>query len=815
MKFSIFQHPHQLYRVAIRSPRLVLVVCFIFALFCLFWAQKLVVTDLYSGLLPEGTTSVQGLKYAQKSFGELGFLVVVISGNEASAVEQFAREFTSEIELKSDVYYVRTPWDFDFVNEYKWLYVDIKDLADIERRLDQALILQNQGVNFVFADLMDFADQDNLPDLRFKDIRDKYTKRWGAYLNFGGEIATHSGATELLLWIKSRDAKSDLAAKRKFVTDIKLLEQTVRRHFPDSEAISVGYTGAYQTQIETITKITREMVMISISVILLLIIVLIRYFKKPRLVFYVGIPLVTGIIWTGGLTWIALGKLNLLTGFAASIMAGLGIDYAIYLLTRFDQERSRAKDFESACHLAFTGTGKATYLSMITTLAAFAGLYWSDLDVLIEFGLVGILGLTMVYLATILIMPALMSLFEKKRGLTKPVPQDLIPHTGHTLLFRSLFFPSRRFIIIGLTLIIVMICLPILPEQFKIQFIDDLNSNKTPSSILYDQVSSAIGASLNPTLLITQSSEENSALSESIQTKLKEAQSDRLVFNNVIDLSQLTPRFQQEKKAIIARILEKYQTISVPQSDSYRKFIKETRASLAAPPMSSAEIPDRVKKYFHSPHNNNIMVAYLFPAFPRTSADAMKTYQQGVYNIGRYSPVDFIAVDGSFVSSDAITLVQEKMPGALILLILFLSCILLLTIRPSLVAMLSLFHLLAGVIITSGILYIVGIPYNILNVGCLPIVLGTGIDVFIHYSYRCQEMGSLWAALREEVPPMMMSCLTTIIGFGGLLFSSNSGLRSVGWVTVIGLSVIFLLGACVYPRVLGLIKKVSPNNLQT
>lgn len=799
-----------LYRIAVRFPRLILVVCLLMALVSIFLARKLVIADLYSGLLPEGTQSVENLRYAEKYFGELGFLVLVIEGTNDEQTETFARAITAKIENEPDVYYVRAPWNFDFLRDNKWLYVDIKDLATIEKRLDQALLLQKQGVNFIFSDLMDFADQENLPDLTFSDIQEKYKKRWSSYLNVSSQ---NKKTGSILLWVKARGLKKTTNEKSQFVDSIKMLESQIRSRIKGSNNISVGYTGSYQTTIETVATATQEMTVISLAVFLILIGILIAYFRKIRLLLYVGLPLMTGILWTGGLAYLVLGKLNLLTGFAASILAGLGSDYAIYLLTRFDQERAKNRDLDTAIRLTFAGTGRATYLSMLTTLVAFSGLCFSNLNVLFEFGLIGVFGLLMTYLATMLMMPALMCLYEKKQA---PVYHArFVPHSGHSTLFKALFFPAKRFSVVGLALLAIMASLPILPHQFKIEFVEDLNSLKTSSNTLYDKVSRTIGATLNPTLLITKSAGENNQLSDDLREALKSESKKDLVFNNIIDFSQIVPRYQGEKKKIMKHCIDKFLKIDLPMTDGRRRLIQEWQNSLSSPLVTENGVTDRIKSFFLSSHDPNVFAAYLFPSFPRVAADAMKRYQDGVDDLRSITKVDFTAVDASFLAADAVALVKQKIPAAMILFSLFLTIILMIMIRPPLLAFLSLVHILASVIITIGVMSIFDISFNILNIGCLPVMIGTGIDVFIHYSYHTMETGSLWEALREEVSPMMMSCLTTIIGFGGLIFSSNSGLRSVGWLAIIGLTVIFILGAFVYPRVLGMIRRISPTTINT
>ncbi|MCC6272582.1 MAG: hypothetical protein IT572_03860, partial [Deltaproteobacteria bacterium] len=52
------------------------------------------------------------------------------------------------------------------------------------------------------------------------------------------------------------------------------------------------------------------------------------------------------------------------------------------------------------------------------------------------------------------------------------------------------------------------------------------------------------------------------------------------------------------------------------------------------------------------------------------------------------------------------------------------------------------------------------------------------------------------------VPAIFVSSLTSLIGFGGLALSSSAGLRSIGWVSILGLSIVTLVCVWVFPRLL-------------
>src|SRR5262249_40111046 len=182
---------------------------------------------------------------------------------------------------------------------------------------------------------------------------------------------------------------------------------------PDFAGVQVGYTGTYLVSIETVAQIKREMALVSAVVGLVLVLILVVYFRRFSGAVLVGLPLLLGQVWTGGLLYLMWGHVNVLTAFSFSILAGLGSDYGIYLLARFYQERDLGTPFETACYRAFRITGKANSMAAVTTIASFAALLFSGFKVFLEFGAVGCIGLLLNYVAMMCLMPALLSIAER------------------------------------------------------------------------------------------------------------------------------------------------------------------------------------------------------------------------------------------------------------------------------------------------------------------------------------------------------------------------------------------------------------------
>ena len=379
----------------------------------------------------------------------------------------------------------------------------------------------------------------------------------------------------------------------------------------------------------------------SVIVFALLLLILLFYFRRLDAVFLVSIPLICGVLWTGGITYLIFGHLNLLTSFAGSILAGLGSDYGIYLLSRYFQERNEGEEFTAACHKAFGKTGKAIYISMFITIVAFAGLIGSDFRVFVEFGAVGAIGLAATYLAMMLTIPAFLALgqeWQHNRKIQKWTHWTFFrkkPWFVYEQSFLDRFFrPQKSMFVIAITAGLCGIMTFSLPDQAKIQFEDgQINNLQLPSNVLYERVIQITEETLNPTVLILNSLQEDNTTVHALQELLNEENTENLVYSKILGLSSFVPQDQEEKREILNRFHQKIQKLHFPMPTDKENFLTDLENSIQSDPITATQLPPAVRKMFESPHQSGVLSAYLFPSIEQSSVEAMKKYQEGLQKL--------------------------------------------------------------------------------------------------------------------------------------------------------------------------------------
>jgi len=792
----------KLYQLGVHYPKTVLTVFMLIMLTSLFWARKLQIESDFSNLLPKGSESVKNLNDFKNYFGGMSYLFVAVEGHHPDEVSRFADDMNDRLERLPSVLYVDYRRPIEFFKKRIWLYLDSDDLHEMERRTDRALELKKKGVSPYFNNLMVFADPENRPDLTFGDIFAKYKSSIGGELK---EKTADDTGRFVVIRIKAKENSEDLDASRRLIANVKNVEAETHKNFPDLQ-INVGYTGAYQNKIEQVDQIKKEVGFVSTMVALLLFCILLFYFKRVEAALLVGIPLMISLFWTGGLVYLILGHLNVMTGFGAAILGGLGSDYGIYLLTRYYQERDAGVDFLTSCERAFANTGRATHASMVTTVGSFASLLLSKFGVFAELGVVGALGLLTTYLAMMLVIPSLLTLIEQFKWRTlfsaadkflsyvQPSPQ----RTGK--LIERAFSPKKAVPVLILVFILFGISALSLPSESKIYFENgQMDNQNLPSNQLYERVSHVVQASLNPTVLMVKGFEEQNRVVRTLDSLIKNDTDKKLVFNKVVGLSTFIPDKLEEKKVILSRLEEKLGQVFNKKNRWYFSTLND---SLQATPVSPANLPPTIGRVFVSPKDPQVYSIFLFPSFERSSLEKINLYRDGLDFLKTHLGLNFMVADGSFVAADTVLLIKKEAPRGFILLMTFLSLVLFVIIRPLTRAFVILGHLMAGLVLLSGVLWLVNIHLNVMNVAMIAIILGTGIDSYIHFSHRYDESGNMQETLRGKVLAIITSNLTTIVGFGGLVLTSSIGLRSIGWLCVLGLVIVTLLAAFIFPRVL-------------
>jgi hypothetical protein len=129
--------------------------------------------------------------------------------------------------------------------------------------------------------------------------------------------------------------------------------------------------------------------------------------------------------------------------------------------------------------------------------------------------------------------------------------------------------------------------------------------------------------------------------------------------------------------------------------------------------------------------------------------------------------------------------------------------------RRPLVAVLSFLPLVSGLALTFGVMWLLDEKINYINIIALPVIIGIGVDDGVHFFHRYIQEGSggMGRAVSSVGRAMLMTSLTTMIGFGSLMLYMMRGMASLGLVLFVGVGMCFVVTVTLLPALAALFEK--------
>lgn len=219
-----------------------------------------------------------------------------------------------------------------------------------------------------------------------------------------GYLAGKDGRT-IFLFI--HPVKEDDSAENQIPFTERVRSVIARERKAFGEDIDVGVTGLPANIADEMTTVERDMAVVSLAAFSgIALLFLIAYRFSIRIVLAL-VPIMVGTLWTFGFAGAAVGHLSLLSSVFGAVLFGLGDDFGIHLLARFEEEWERTGDPHVAVEKAVRETGPGVVTGALTTAVAFYTTILVEIDAFRELGLIAGTGLLLVALAAFLLLPPL------------------------------------------------------------------------------------------------------------------------------------------------------------------------------------------------------------------------------------------------------------------------------------------------------------------------------------------------------------------------------------------------------------------------
>lgn len=194
--------------------------------------------------------------------------------------------------------------------------------------------------------------------------------------------------------------------------EVFLAELTQTLSTLDTEGIDTTITGRSVLDNEMVDGLTSGrfmMTLVGMALVFLALLILYRHVIKALIPL---IPIVLIVGWSGLVMYLFDMSYTPITATLGALVIGIGTEFTILIMERYMEEREKGHLPEAAIIIANEKIGQAIFVSVVTTLAGFSALLFSDFVILNNFGMMTVVNISFAFLSTVIVMPVILLLFD-------------------------------------------------------------------------------------------------------------------------------------------------------------------------------------------------------------------------------------------------------------------------------------------------------------------------------------------------------------------------------------------------------------------
>lgn len=568
--------------------------------------------------------------------------------------------------------------------------------------------------------------------------------------------------------------------------------------------------------------------------------------------------LLIGTIWALGWLTLTIGHLNILSSAFAVMLIGMG-DYGVLWVARYQQESQAGMNPISATRETALHVGPGILTAACTTAMAFFAAMLADLKAVAELGWIAGCGVILCAIACIVVMPALLMLFGERKTAEndQPVVLSLQEARDRNRTWLPDLVARPKWVLAGTLFAALLLCWWTLGIKYdhnllhlQAQHLDSVRWERK----LIDRTAGASWHALS----YTTTREEALALKKKFE--------QLPLVSQVVEVASLVPLDQERKLESLRDIQERLRLLpkrgqviphDTPDVESVIRAAQRLKADLGKlaltnPGISPGSLPQKLDQVLQR-LNESTITSHRLRDFQQnltrdlsedlhqlrdvSTPSAIEVADVPVYlrerYIGQngkwllrvfckaclweYAPLEafakqIISVDAHatgkpFTTLEGLRALRNGFLWAGIYALMAMIIVLLLDFGNVKHLLLALLPLALGMVMTTGLMGLLGIPLNPANLIAFPLILGVGADNGVHvvHDYRQRGRGKRYLLNLATGRGILVAALTTILGFGTLLISQHQGLKSLGLVLTLGVSCCMLSSLVFLPCLLSVL----------
>jgi predicted RND superfamily exporter protein len=602
--------------------------------------------------------------------------------------------------------------------------------------------------------------------------------------------------TALALLVRVAGAQDDYG---KVVRLDRYLKETVASLDPKAAGVEVAWGGFVASNILEHDALAEDLILATLLVILAVAAAVWIYNRTWRALFGVGIPLFAGTFVTFGLAEVLVGHLNSNTAFLGSIVVGNGINVGLILFARYLEERRHGRAPEDAMVVAVETTWLATLTAALAAAVAYGSLLSSEFRGFNQFGLIGFIGLSLSWLFSYAVTPALALAWERRGPFVapgEPPARPLFTRAVAGIVERAPRLTVGVAALLTAASIAAIIHLGRDPLEYDFRKLRDLNALAEGGPGWWDQrVDAIFGDHLTPTVLLARDEAEATEIARRLEAH-RAARADTTL-GQVLSVSALVPERQDEKLPLVREI----RALATPGNLAFLPPDRRMQVEAILPPADLApfgarDLPVELRRQLTEVDGRvgTPVLVYAAGAMDVWNGRDVLRFADELRAIPMPRPGIPMA-SGMLVFADVIKAIRQDGPRATWLSFVGVVALLVVAFAAGKRSARSLrdagwvvLALLVGVTWFLGLAFALKMRLNMLNFIALPITFGIGVDYATNVIQRrrIDHARSIADVVRTTGGAVALCSLTTIIGYSSLLVARNQALISFGLLADLG-----------------------------
>lgn len=573
---------------------------------------------------------------------------------------------------------------------------------------------------------------------------------------------------------------------------IKILEEELQHVQGESPTIRAEYFGGPSVGVYNARQIKKDTILTSSLALLIIIVFISLVFKRKRSIPLIITPVLFGGLFALFLIFFIKGSISAIAVGAGSAVMGIALSYSIHMLAHQNHVSTVQQLIKEIAYPLTVGS--------FTTIGAFLGLIFTSSDLLRDFGLFASLALVGTTLFCLIYLPHfLKGQADVKQGRVLRIIEKINAYS----------YEKNKWLVGGI-LLITVICF--FTSQ-KVGFNNDMMSlNYEPQHLKQseEKLMQLFDSDEKTVLFVSVGKDMNQATETYAITNQKlSTLKDQGLIKDYASASQflISPQEQQlrlkrwkdywtdEKQQQIRKQLETAATEYRFRPGSFDPFYQWLNQPFGEYHYTAQE-DDLSGKLLNEWQTSADSITMLISQIRISDQNKETVYQ----NFSKAQ--DVVIFDRSYFANKWVSAINDDF-----YLILYISSFLIFFAlwfsygRIELTLM-SFLPMLVSWVIILGLMGILGIEFNIINIILSTFIFGIGDDfsIFImdglQNKYRTGQK-----VLNSHKTAIFFSAFTTVVGMGALVFAKHPALQSISLISILGMIAVVLVAYTIQPLI--------------